>query len=704
MKAGLFGALLMVVGCAGEGPGREAHELSYRVDGGEIRHADSMPAIRGTTKNREVDVWLDVVPPDRCDDPALLLDSATALDAAEVAGRGVDVRIRPYGVVPLPAGRPSRAHLVLRGSVDRPQGRLKLGCQRELVGHWLALDVVQFAAGAALSVAAAFLAFAAFWRRGRSAYGPLALFLACAGCVSIAQSAGFRNILFVHPAPVTWLRDVCIFLFPFAFGRYVIEIFGDTRWRLFQSVARLALAGAIVAAVLDLTRVCSLRDSVVLAHLLSLIALPVVVLHVARRARSGDRAALRFAGGAGALLVFVTPDIFWGLGLPYHFAFNTAPVGLLLFAGAMGSIVELRFRERSQALERTNLELATRLSEIERKNREIHGLGSELRHQIGQRSRELGRALRAGDVPSRPPVAELAPGQSLGRYRVVATLGAGAMGAVYEVERESDGVHLALKVMSMASSPSLAGRFAREAEVAARISHEHVVAIADIDVLENGVPFLVMELVTGGNLESRRSRFGDVPWALDVVAQIAAGLDALHAAGVVHRDLKPANILLNEDGVAKVADFGIAREHDSVEDATEVPSPSGAGQTLKMAEAAPRRAGEKLTQTGALIGTPLYMAPELGRGIAARPSSDVYAFGLLAFELLTGRHPFGRPPALIAMAGVPLPPVPAIDDDEIPEQVRDLVERALSPDPERRPSARLIAVAFEGFLARPGAP
>src|SRR6185503_13897673 len=103
-------------------------------------------------------------------------------------------------------------------------------------------------------------------------------------------------------------------------------------------------------------------------------------------------------------------------------------------------------------------------------------------------------------------------------------LGSGAMGAVYEVERSTDDARFALKVMTSASTPELAARFAREAEVAAKVSHENVVSIADVDVLDSGLPYLVMELVAGDNLEDQRARWGEQSWALGILAQVASGL------------------------------------------------------------------------------------------------------------------------------------------------------------------------------------
>jgi len=199
--------------------------------------------------------------------------------------------------------------------------------------------------------------------------------------------------------------------------------------------------------------------------------------------------------------------------------------------------------------------------------------------------------------------------------------------------------------------------------------------------------FLVMELVVGGSLEERLTLREDESFCLRVLADVARGLEALHAAGIVHRDLKPANVLLCTDSsgaaIAKVADFGIARHDDMTPDPSK-PAEAPFAKTLDAARA-------KLTTTGALLGTPLYMAPEVALGAPATPTSDVYGFGLMAFELLTGHPPYATPPALAALMGQTIEPPPELVRDKIPDAVRELVRRAFSLRPEDRPTAVELA-------------
>lgn len=308
-------------------------------------------------------------------------------------------------------------------------------------------------------------------------------------------------------------------------------------------------------------------------------------------------------------------------------------------------------------------------------------LERELAHQVAQRSRELGAALARTDAVL--DVRRIAPGETFdGRYTILRRLGGGGMGAVFEVERKTDGERLALKVVVGEVSGSSPARFAREAEIGARVRHPHVVAIVDVGVYA-GVPFLAMEL-HDASLESERARFGDAAWAKPLLRQIAAGLAALHRAGVVHRDLKPGNVLLAADGTAKISDFGISRfdEDDGAEVDAVAPTMVGVSK--------PR--GIELTGTGMVLGTPLYMAPESTRGARSVDArADVFSFAVLSCELLTGRLPHAVPPVLLAMAGEPIPPG---DVDVEPGALREALLSALDADPGRRPRLDALVAAL----------
>ena len=318
-----------------------------------------------------------------------------------------------------------------------------------------------------------------------------------------------------------------------------------------------------------------------------------------------------------------------------------------------------------------------RAVQVEERGREVTLLNEELRHQVAERSRELTEALARSEGTVSPAALEVGDLFD-GRYRVKRQLGRGGMGAVYEVERARDDRRLALKVITAALSSKSAARFAREAEIGARLTHTNLVSIVDVGIAAGVTPFLVMELVRGGSMEDQRSRFGDAAWALPILAQVARGLGELHANRIVHRDLKPGNVLLVEGGpgnapVAKIADFGISR-FGGVDDCS---------------EGKPNVSPHDLTETGALLGTPIYMPPEAWFGPAQHASADIFSFGVLAYEALTGRSPFDVPAVLLVRSRkpVPVPPPP----EGVREEIATLVVACLQQDPEKRPTARRLA-------------
>ena len=250
------------------------------------------------------------------------------------------------------------------------------------------------------------------------------------------------------------------------------------------------------------------------------------------------------------------------------------------------------------------------------------------------------------------------------------------MGEIYHAIDELLGRAVAVKVLAerYADDPGVRERFTREALSAARLSgRPNVVTIFDVGE-SDGRPFIVMEYLGGGSLDDR-IREGGVPLgqALDWLEQAAAALDAAHAEGVVHRDVKPANLLLDEADSVHVADFGIA---------------SAAGM-------------DSLTKTGTVIGTAAYLSPEQAQGHRATPASDRYALGVLAWELLTGRRPFGGDtPAAEAAAHVhaEVPPI-ASQRAGLPEKLDSVFARALAKEPAARyPSAAEFVAALRGAV------
>ncbi|HEY0993449.1 MAG TPA: serine/threonine-protein kinase, partial [Kofleriaceae bacterium] len=254
-------------------------------------------------------------------------------------------------------------------------------------------------------------------------------------------------------------------------------------------------------------------------------------------------------------------------------------------------------------------------------------------------------------VPGEPRRA-LTPGETVGRYVVLECIGSGSMGIVYTGQDPDLGRRVALKVLrSTAAGGSSAGarrRLLREAQAMARLSHPNVVAIYDVGMHGDEV-FLAMELIDGGTLREwlRRARRS---WReiVAVFRRAAEGLAAAHAVGLVHRDFKPDNVLVGNDGRVCVTDFGLAR-------------PSSGASAERMPEPPPQGI-DSMTRTGAIVGTPAYMAPEQIEGGAADERSDLFAFCVAFYEALYGARPY-LASNIVELAGViargQIPPPPA---------------------------------------------
>jgi eukaryotic-like serine/threonine-protein kinase len=261
-----------------------------------------------------------------------------------------------------------------------------------------------------------------------------------------------------------------------------------------------------------------------------------------------------------------------------------------------------------------------------------------------------------------------------GRYRIERELGRGGMATVYLARDEELDRAVAIKILHehLAGDESFYARFLREARLASRLSHPNVVRVYDAGEAEDR-PFIVMEYVHGAPL----ARSGRLPAGrvVELGMQACTGLQHAHDAGLVHRDIKPANLLVRDDGVLKIADFGIARAVEST----------------------------RHTQVGTVLGTAAYLAPEQVAGADASSASDVYALGAVFYELLTGRPPytFGSLVDLAAQqADGMIVPVRDVESS-VPPELEAAVMHALARDPRFRPAS---AAELGQELAGPGDP
>ena len=284
-----------------------------------------------------------------------------------------------------------------------------------------------------------------------------------------------------------------------------------------------------------------------------------------------------------------------------------------------------------------------------------------------------------------------------GRYRLMELIGRGGMGAVYRAHHILMDKPVAVKVLraELSSDTEAVARFHREARSASRLDHESIIRVTDFGQTDEGLLFLVMELLDGENLAQVIKR-ESLSWrrAATIARDIALGLGHAHEQGVIHRDLKPENVVILRRGkgrqLVKVLDFGLAKliheagPHGSDDD--EVP-------------------GRSLTRTGVVFGTPEYMSPEQAEGRTLGPHTDLYALGVVLYQMVTGQLPFSAPTFLALIAktvhDTPPPPSTVAPERRLPSDLEALILRCLAKSPEDRPnSAEEIADELDSLLAQ----
>ncbi len=264
-------------------------------------------------------------------------------------------------------------------------------------------------------------------------------------------------------------------------------------------------------------------------------------------------------------------------------------------------------------------------------------------------------------------------GSQISHFRILSKIGKGGMGEVYLAEDLQLDRKVALKFLPEGQVPDETGRrrLLREANAAARLDHPFITKVYEVGQGETdaGIPFIAMELVEGQTIKERLAR-GPMSMAdaMRVASEIAEALEFARQRGIVHRDLKPANVMLTGDGHAKVMDFGIAKS---------VSIPSADGSNLD---------GPSMTSTGAIMGTPAYMAPEQLKGLPLDSRSDIFALGVCLYEMVTGTHPFMKDSGFATADAIMNQPAPPLDRylKDPPEGLEHVFRRALAKEPDQR--------------------
>jgi len=665
-----------------------------------------------------------------------------------------------------------------------PFGRPLIGSHAALALTMVRHDLPRLGMGLILIVSGLFVLLLFFSRRAdRSnlAYGGFAASLGVYFCVATPARSLFID------APLGWFYAelASLYVVPISVLAYLEHVFGRDRFRLlavmrWAHTAYFVFAGAAI--VLGLVSALQTLLPFQGMLLVTIVLMSVRAIVGALRGNLDDRI---FGVGFVIAALACVHDVLKAVGIVSRSNASLSHAGLFVFTFAMGLVLVRRFaavHERmttssarvekqgallaaaarlakgdletpieveeqgefvdlARALDAMRKDVQAKVLMLEAKKAEVEVLNEELRRKIQQHTTTLLSTLTDNEPDEDDDLVGAETTFEVGsilaeRYRVTRELGQGAMGVVYEVERLRDGRRLAAKVLTARSDKLAMTRFVREAQILARLDHPNLASIADVDVTPDGMLYLVMELCEGKPLHKCKERFKDARFCLSVLRQMADGLDAVHAQGVIHRDLKPANVMVAEgpsgEPRVKLVDFGIStltalqeERTPSIHDSDRAPqstrrppqdsdrAPQSTRRPPQDSDRAPQSTRRpqpsqgEVTRTGILVGTPTYMAPELSGGSRHwKAHSDVFALGVIAYEILTGKRPFNVPPIFLGMQGQALPRPGALRQvKSLDPAVVAVLERALSADPEARPTAREIADTIrasidEGFSGK----
>src|SRR5215469_9628507 len=263
-------------------------------------------------------------------------------------------------------------------------------------------------------------------------------------------------------------------------------------------------------------------------------------------------------------------------------------------------------------------------------------------------------------------------GQIISHYKIVGKLGGGGMGVVYDAEDIRLGRHVALKFVpeNLTGDKKALERFEREARAASQLNHPSICTIHEVED-HNGHPFIVMEKLEGESLKQRiHGKAMDLDQLLEIAVHVAEALSASHAKGIIHRDVKPANIFLTRDGQTKVLDFGLAKMIRDDQLATSEETPIE----------------DSLTAVGVIPGTAVYMSPEQARSQPLDPRSDLFSFGVVLYEMATGKKPFAGNNVITTLDAIlnQKPVSPLKVNPALPTELEGIIGRAMEKDRGKR--------------------